>query len=231
MIPVENMSLDHIDSDDSDSYTYKIYRKKSKKKKKTDTDLHGKYSHENLFKNIQPEPDVEDSCDDYEGEKKLTRETRSKWLYLIYTIAIVAWITLVVTLHLYTDVDVISGILLVAPVALFIFSMANAEYITVELENKLFQVNTLTLSLLVIIPLLSWMCKDYNGDKSRFINVIVAGILLALISLVDVWVRPSWLTLFRHIRSIFQTLGLFLIILAFYNYYLFRNEHMFSSDI
>lgn len=139
-------------------------------------------------------------------------------LRLTYIIAALIWIVVMGWLGLYRT-DIMGWLILLIPFGLFAFAICNLDDVTDDMEDEVFQANYLTVGLLIILPLLTWMNKDYGGDKSRFISMLVMVIIFILLSMLDIWVKRGWLSVVRHVKSTLETFALVLLIFAFYTYY------------
>lgn len=166
--------------------------------------------------------DLVDAAEEKEKFKDsiLSPQTKETLLYCIYLIAILVWILVIVYLKLYIHNDAISTVIVIVPILFFMFNIWNAQYITPDLESRLFQVNVVSISLLIVIPLLTWTSRNFNGDYERYMGIIVWAIIFALLTLVDVWVRPQWISITKHIKSVFETMAIFLVIYATYSFYM-----------
>jgi hypothetical protein len=58
--------------------------------------------------------------------------------------------------------------------------------------------------------------------KGIIVEAMILAIMLSMISLIDVWVEPKWLSIVKHIKSILQTASLALLIYALYMFYVGR---------
>ena len=92
-----------------------------------------------------------------------------------------------------------------------------------------FQSNYFAFGLLIVVPLLTWLSKDYVGNRQKFINILIAALILAMLGLLDVWVTKKWLSTVKHTKSVLQTMSLILIIYALYIYYLHRPQGVFNA--
>lgn len=142
-------------------------------------------------------------------------------LFGIYLAAIILWGILLA--YLSPDVDVWGWIILVIPIAVFLISMFSLDGVSTIVEENVFQINTLSVGLLIILPLLAFITKDFKGDKLLMAHVVLLAITFSLFSMIDVWVSEKWITLTRHVRSIFQTVSLTLILFALYLYYSYHS--------
>lgn len=132
-------------------------------------------------------------------------------LQFIYIISIFIWIFLVLILKIPLN-DTIGVLLLAIPIIVFLLSFINVARITVETESKLFNVTYLSIGVFVIIP----MVTNEKFSTSQIMKISTMAMILAVFSLLDVWVPPDWVTVIRHVRSILQILSLSLIIYALY---------------
>ena len=165
------------------------------------------------------------------GTKKEDRECyteeKASQIRLVYCVAIVVWILIVVAFHLY-NTDVIGWIILAIPPVIFLTGYANSDHLTVEIERENFQANYFAIGILIILPLLTWVNRDYKGDRKRFTRILVLAIIIIMLSLLDVWVRREYLSLNKHIKSALQTIAISLLIYALYAYYIDNPNSIFS---
>jgi len=162
------------------------------------------------------------------GKKKPygTRKTRA--VQSLYVISALLWIALILLLGLYrTDR---AGILILSlPLFVFAFGFINSGSLSVEVEEDMSKANYLSIGLLVVLPLLTYLNNDYKGSAEKrrhFMTIIIVALILTMLSLVDIWVKKKWITLMKHIKSILQTASLTLIIFALYIYYVDRTGQL-----
>lgn len=146
--------------------------------------------------------------------KKRTQSVR-----LVYLLSMIIWLILILVLQLYKT-QVIGYFILLIPFFFYFLGYWNADQLTVEVEEKTFSMGYISISLLIVIPLVTWVEKNFHGNRWYLTKIIVVAVILALISLIDIWVRPKWITLVRHIKSALQTASLTLLVFALYAYYM-----------
>lgn len=169
-----------------------------------------------------------------EGDYKETPEVTStpyddsKVFYIRLTIilAIVLWVFLIVYIELYKT-DGLGMIILMIPIVIFLISYVSAPYLDEETEELLFDINFLTVGLIILIPLLTWIGKNDIEDRKRFITLSIIAIIFAVLSLLDVWVPKYWVTIVRHVKSCFEVISATLMIYAIYTYHLHHCDHVF----
>lgn len=148
------------------------------------------------------------------------------YIRLTIILAIVLWIFLIVYLELYKT-DGLGMIILMIPIVIFLISYASAPYLDEETEELLFDINFLTVGLIILIPLLTWIGKNDIEDRKRFITLSIIAIIFAVLSLLDVWVPKYWVTIVRHVKSSFEVIAATLMIYAIYTYHLHHCETVF----
>src|SRR5581483_10355498 len=116
-------------------------------------------------------------------------------------------------------VDIWGWIILVIPIVIFFISMLSLDSLNIHVEENMFRFNVLSTGLIIILPLLALITKDFKGDHHLMNTVILLAIVLILLAMIDVWVPEKWISIVNHIRSIFQTGSLTLILFALYLYY------------
>lgn len=138
-----------------------------------------------------------------------------RWIYIL---SILLWLFLAWYLELYKTYG-IGYIILGIPIFFYLIGLYNADKLTVEVEEKTCAVSYISISLLIVIPLVAWVDKNYSGNQWYMSKIIVVAVVLALISLIDIWVRPKWISAVRHIKSTLQTASLSLLVFALFTYY------------
>lgn len=140
---------------------------------------------------------------------------------ILYTIAILIWIALIFLLQLY-ETDSLGYVIISIPFIMFFISILNAPELSKEVESNMTTVNYLSLALLIIIPILTWLSKDISIShdvRTRFMAVIITALVLVIFTLFDIWIPLRWISYTRHGKSILQTMALTLIVMALYMYY------------
>lgn len=144
--------------------------------------------------------------------------TTVKW---IYGTAIILWILLIL-FFCFNKTSYFGYIILALPVIIYIIGFINASGVNVESDDTIYACNYLSIGLLVVLPLLTWLDKKENANKIAIIEAMIIAIILCMLSLIDVWVKPQWVAVVRHIKSVFQTASLALLIYALYMFYVGR---------
>ena len=141
------------------------------------------------------------------------------YIRILYLIFIILWLGMAYLL--YSGEDLVEIVILCIPFIVFAIGFINCGVITKDVEDTLFDVNYISIAVLVMVPLLTWLSKDYNTEgRYRFVTIIIIAMMLALISLIDIWVPRKWLSLVKHFKSICETLAVIMIIFALYTYYI-----------
>jgi hypothetical protein len=170
------------------------------------------------------------ACDPNDIECKINKYARytpekSLTIQITYIISVLAWIFLIYITGLY-ETSLLGLLILAIPIFVFGFGFVSARHLTVEVEESLFSANSLSIGLVILLPLLTELDKTYNKNKQLFTRAILIAIVLAMFSLLDVWVQPKYLSITRHIKSILQTMSLTLLIYALYSYYMGRADSL-----
>lgn len=159
-----------------------------------------------------------DKHDPLKPTKKYS-QSKARAISILYIAMILFWFVLVIVLGL-TDTDGLGYFILLIPVFFYGLGYFNSSNLTVEVEEKTYSVAFISLALLVVIPLVTWVNKNFYGNKWYLSRIVVVAVILALISLIDIWVRPKWLSFVRHFKSALQTASLTLLVFAIYTYYM-----------
>lgn len=153
---------------------------------------------------------------------------KTKAVQIVYIASIVIWILLLWALSLYTT-DFVGYCILAIPIIVYAIGYFNASTLTVEVEESVFSLTALSIAILIVLPILAWVNKDFGGDKQFLVRIMIVAIILEMLSLIDIWVRPKWLSVVRHIKSVLQTAALTLLVFALYTYYMGRLNHTNDS--
>lgn len=157
-------------------------------------------------------------CDD----QNICYSPQHVWkIKLVYVIMIVLWSAIVCYFRLYL---LKTWPLLLLPLCVFVVGIYNSDSLTVEIEADMFKASYLPVGAIVMIPMLSWISKDYSGDHSQFVAIIVVSLCCTLLTLIDFWVPKKQLSVYKHLRSGLQTVSLSLIIFALVTYFLHRTS-------
>ena len=138
-------------------------------------------------------------------------------LFGIYLAAILLWGFLLI--YLQPTVDPLGWIILFIPMVVFLIATVSLDGLSPTVEGAITHISTLSVGLLIILPLLAFITKDFKGDQQLMIHVVLLAITFSLFAMIDVWVSEKWLTIVHHVRSIFEILSLTLILFALYLYY------------
>lgn len=154
------------------------------------------------------------------SEHKKEHHPKDVILYIrfVYIMGILIWILVLHFLRLYR-MNFFIILILAIPFICFIVGYANAPYLTGEIEDELFRSNYLSVGLLLVVPLLTWLNKEYAGDKTRYTKILVLAIISSLLSMIDVWVSERYLPVLKHAQSVLQTYSIILLVYGLYSYY------------
>jgi hypothetical protein len=140
-----------------------------------------------------------------------------KILQVVYILAILIWIFLIFKLKLH-HTNTWGNLIVILPLLIYFIAFWNLDELTIETEGKVFALNYISVSLVVFIPILTW-CHENFHIKQHLIDIMILAIVLAVLSLLDVWVTPKWISITRHLRSILQVASLTLIVYVLYELY------------
>lgn len=144
-------------------------------------------------------------------------------LQMYYIFISLLWLLLISYFNLW---DEKLSFILFLPLVAFFFTFLYLEHISVYVEESMLQSNYLSLGLILALPMLSWMLKEYNGNRKHFITVIVLALVLSLLTFVDIWVPENRISVYRHIRSSFQVMSVSLFIYALCAFYFYTYAGM-----
>lgn len=176
-----------------------------------------------------PDGDVEDDEERHMNCMKTPYSQRiASYVKIVYIIMAVIWTFIIICFQLY-DIDFIGFLILTIPYLVYGFGYFTSDYLCREVEVALFTSNYLAVGLLVILPLISWVSRDYGGESYehalRFKTILVLAVILIMLTMLDIWVPRNWLSVYKHVKSSIQTMAVGLLIYGFYCYYLMCHEH------
>lgn len=185
-------------------------------------DLETEEIHVSLVENYFDEP-VYAQYDDLETPfHYLAKKDRDKYqdkqidiLRVVYLISVILWLVIIYLAGFYMT-DFIGFLILVAPILIFAISFYYLEYSTVEIEKEMFSGNVLSFVFLVVSVLIKW---NEITQKRKILLAMTISIVLIMGSLIDIWVPKNRIIVLKHVRSIFNTTALALLIYALYEHY------------
>ncbi len=132
---------------------------------------------------------------------KYISNKRKAWIINIYLFGILFWFFIVAALRLYTSPAAV--ILWLAPIV-FLIGMNNASTINAEVEGEIFTTSFFGIGLIVAISILAWI-KELDGVTPKSIGVLLLAMIFSLIPHIDLWLPRKWMSVYKHLRSVFQT--------------------------
>lgn len=162
--------------------------------------------------------------DPEEREKKKLHEphgiNKTRRIQITYLIAVIVWVLICVLFGLH-QTDFFGIMILLIPIGIFFINFVNAPYLTVNTENNLYSLNYVSVGLMIIVPLITLTRNSscYRGNRDKIIMIVVMAMIFAVLSVLNVWVRPKWVSIVKHIHSVFRTYTLTLLLYALYIYY------------
>lgn len=138
------------------------------------------------------------------------------WVDCVYIIALLVWVLIICLFRLYRSPG---NFVLLIPIVVFLIGIFNTGSIDDEVENTMFKASYLPMGLILSLALLSWMSRDFTGDKTQFVAVILLAMVFTLFTVIDIWIPRGWLAIHKHARSACQTMAVTLFIFAIATYY------------
>ena len=136
-------------------------------------------------------------------------------IHIIYIIADIVLIIISFFIFLW-NVDNIGLLIIAFPLVIFAINFFNATVITKEVEEGMFLGNFISFGFLIAIIIINWSKIE---DKGKYFTILFISLIFIMLSLVDIWVGPENVPVTKHLRSIFQTSALALLVYALYIYY------------
>ncbi len=180
----------------------------------------------NLFLNepVYEEYDDENTPFHYlaKNDKQKYKDNKITTIRVVYLISVVLWLVILYVFRFF-ETDLIGIVILIFPIIIFSISFSFIEFNTVDVESEMLGGNVLSFVFLVVTIMIKW---SEIKQKRKILLAIIVSIVLLMGSLVDVWVNKENIIIIKHIRSIFNTTALSLLIYALYTHY----SDMLHSD-
>lgn len=178
---------------------------------------------------ISPVPNLflnEPVYDDYDSPDTpfhyLAKEDKNKYknntirkIRIVYLISVVIWLVLIYIFEFYKT-DWIGILILFSPIIVFCISFYHVEFNTVDVEKEVLGGNILSFVFLVVSILIRW---SEVVNKRKILLAMMVSIVLIMGSLIDIWLNKKNMIILKHVRSIFNTTALVLLIYALYEHY------------
>lgn len=162
-----------------------------------------------------------------DNDKICYEKHQHRILQILYVCAIIVWILLTICYGINPPKDFCETLILLIPIICFIIAFTFIHTITESVEAMMLKANLLTIGLLVALPLINWTKETSVENKTLFIKLAATAIILSLITLIDWWVPKKYIYIQKHIKSIFQTFAIVLLIFGLYRFFC---ESCFSSS-
>jgi len=140
------------------------------------------------------------------------------YLQAMYIIAIIIWILIIFFLKLY-ETDIIGWIILLTPIVIFIIGFVSLSGINKEVEDFMLQSDFLQFGYIIIVIVLMW---DKSIKNNKIFHLVGIGIVLLIVSMLDIWISKEKLIYMKHFESIVQTMAAVILVFALYYYYTIR---------
>lgn len=150
------------------------------------------------------------------------------FIQIAYIIAIVIWLIIIYVLHLYKCLDPFGLLILSIPLFVFAIGFQNVCKQGKEVEGEMFRADFLALGLLFVSILIEWK-KEKTADRTTSWLILLAFIFI-IFSVIDLWVTYKYLSLLKHIKSMFQTYAAVLLIYVLYLQFRGMTRHVVPSS-
>jgi len=165
-----------------------------------------------------------DRCTYNSNKDKYHRDT-TRNIQIAYILGAIIWIIIVFCLNI-KQWDFIIALFLVGPLIVFAINYWNLDNLVCRVEQEMFKGNFLQFGFLITVILINWNPPSNNADKVSFFKLIIVAFILLMLSIVDIWVDEHTLSLVKHIRSMFQTAALSILVVALYIYFRFHQSQI-----
>jgi hypothetical protein len=147
-----------------------------------------------------------------------TAYTNNQVFYIraLYVLGILAWLFVIYVLSI-LNYDWFIVLLAIIPIIMFVWTWYIIPTFIREYEDSVFQVNYLSITMLVVIPLFFNLSKLKHDNCA--LRIVIIGVFFVVLSVIDVWTHPDNISIIKHFKSIVETFGIFLLLIAIYIYF------------
>jgi hypothetical protein len=149
---------------------------------------------------------------------------------VIYLILILIWIAIIIFLKLY-ETNWVGLIILLIPVIIFGIATLYQDEHLVSNHTLTDDDDFLTIGIILLLPLLTYFDKDYDGNKARFMGIIITSLFLFLLSVIPMWIPVRFAKYLKILRTSIQTIAITLLLYVIHLYYTHRCNNLFSKTL
>lgn len=145
------------------------------------------------------------------------------WIRVIYAIAMIFWIFIIWYLQMKIT-DIWDVLIILIPFVVFMISMACiGNGLSPHSEGIMVRNNYVNSALIIIFSLMIWACSKIEGARqSHFLLMIIVATIFGLLSYYDLWVGEENYTIVKHLRTVFCTFSITILIFALKYFYIDR---------
>lgn len=143
------------------------------------------------------------------------------YMQLICLISIVLWFIIICYLNLF-DNSLFSWFLILIPIFVILINFLGVHQMNYKCEKQLFQGNFLSFGFLITIILINWNNPIHDCNKNSYFKILIFAFVFIMFTLIDFFIKRSYLSLIKLTKSIFNTFALTLLIWALYLYYTYH---------
>lgn len=150
-------------------------------------------------------------------------------IQIVYLILAIIWILIIIIFKLY-QTDIIGWLIILIPFVVFAicsYHATNDENSNANPNANILADNTLSIGILLLIPLIAFADKSYHEEpayRNRFIGISVLAISLYLLSYIVFWVPQRYINIVNRVVAGLVTMSVALMIYVLYLYYQHRSK-------
>lgn len=169
---------------------------------------------------IEPPPIEDNNNTSPTNDEPRYSDQTIKQLRMIYIGAAIFWIIFITCIIGTCNIRGLSGVIVIIPFIVFLISYISLPKVVPLTEKTLQRTNYLSLGLLIFFPIFSTLITKYRANRELFVKLMCSAFIFSLIGLYDVWVPPDYVPHLRHIKTIFQTYTVTILLLAMNEFYI-----------
>lgn len=130
-------------------------------------------------------------------------------IQIIYIVAVILWILIVYALRVYKDQSIVSYMILAMPIFFYALGFLSMRKKRVYNNQNSTAIDFLALGILFVGVLFE---ISHHHTQHYTINIIIVAFVLLLLSTITIWTTKKSFSLVQHLRSIFQTAAITLLV-------------------
>jgi hypothetical protein len=141
---------------------------------------------------------------------------------VIYLVLILIWIAIIIALRLY-ETNYVGLLILLIPIFIFAITTYYSDDEHLVSNHSIGSDDDfLSVGIVLLLPLLAYLDKNFDDDKGKFICLIIISLFIFLMTTMVCWLPQRYAKIGKMIRTGLQVIALGLVLVAIHIYYQHR---------